>query len=282
MGKPKIAVIGCGNWGKNLVRVFSELGYLFAKCDKKFEEEVGGRYFHYKNCVTSDFVDAVAIATPSETHYEIAKAALEAGKDVFVEKPMCLRARDAYDLVEIAEKKQAILMVGHVLLYDPVIQDLKRGLDKLGKIQHIFATRLNNGRIRENESVWWSFAPHDVALVLNIMGDTPTRCEVQGDKNCCQTILSFTEKRKAYIQVSWLYPYKVHKMAVLGEKECFVYAGDWAVRRQGPGAFKEPLRLECQHFIDCIVSRGKPLTDGMAGLNVVRVLENCAHEMEGR
>ena len=280
---PRIALIGCGNWGKNIARVLAELNCLYAICDIDERKPIGfigdRKFTPYSDIImTDEKVDAVVIATPPKTHYQLAKKALDLDKDVFVEKPMCLDMGEAIELVNSAGDKKKILMVGHILLYHPHI-NMKEKLDKIGKIKYIFSIRFNNKKPNGNDGVLWNLAPHDISLILDLLGETPTTCETQGDKNCTQTILNFGDRVKAYIQTSRLYPTKKHELVVVGEKDSFVYEYNETDEQILQITDKEPLKVEMNHFLNCIKTRSKPLTDGWHGLKVLTVLKNCEMQM---
>ena len=178
-----VAVVGAGYWGRNIVRVFSELGSLFAVCDtnKEVLKGISSRYpgvkvfVSFDELLSTDEVQAVAIATPAVTHYELTKRAILAGKDVFVEKPLSLTTREGQELVDLAKEKERILMVGHILRYHPAITKLKELIDSgsLGKIRYIYSNRLNIGKLRVEENILWSFAPHDISVILHLVGEEP-------------------------------------------------------------------------------------------------------------
>jgi len=314
----RIAVIGGGYWGKNLVRNFSELGVLHAVCDsntetvQRLKELYPEAEFHNSpEAIFSDpNIEAVAIATPAESHGAMVKKALESGKDVFVEKPLCLSEKEAEQLV--AMNPERILMVGHLLWYHPAIVKLKQLIDggDLGRIQYIYSNRLNLGKIRREENILWSFAPHDISVILGLVGEMPTNVQTQGGNYLHQQIadatvslLSFPSGVKAHIFVSWLHPFKEQKLIVVGDKKMAVFNDmeskeklvlyphsiDW--KNQMPVANKaeglpvelsseEPLRAECSHFIESIQTRQLPRTDGAEGLRVLKVLQQCQSSME--
>jgi len=311
-----IAVVGSGYWGKNLVRNFYSLGSLGAIVDKdpeilsQFEE----RYTDipcFSNCdqlLNSDKfrIDGIVIATPAETHYNLAKKALLAGKHVFVEKPLALTESEGNELVQLSEKNQRSLMVGHILQYHPAILKLKELINsgQLGKIQYIYSNRLNIGKIRSEENILWSFAPHDISVMLMLLDEFPysvMSCGADyvqpGIADVTMTILDFPSGVKGHIFVSWLHPFKEQKLIVVGDKKMAVFDDvsdkklclyphtiEWYNRQ--PIAVKanpdivtldlvEPLKAECQHFIDCISNGHHPRTDGHEGLRVLRVLNAC-------
>ncbi len=313
--KKNIAIIGCGHWGKNLVRNFHELSSLFAICDvdeeklKLFKEKYSDVvvYDDFKTLFTDPKIDAVVISTPAETHYSLAKEALLSNKDVFVEKPIALNYKDGKELVSIAREKSRILMIGHILEYHPAIIKLKEIIDKgkLGKINYIYSNRLNLGKFRTEENILWSFAPHDISVILNLLGEMPEEVSAHGGNylnpnitDVTVTTMNFPSGVKAHIFVSWLHPYKEQKLIVVGDKKMVVFDDveptnklfayshkiDWIGRLPVPRPEeaqsikiekKEPLRSECEHFIDCILERKTPKTDGMNGLRVLKILEAC-------
>ena len=306
----KIAVIGCGYWGKNLVRNFRQLGVLASVCDVT----EGGRSLatqlapevkvsaSIESVLVSD-VQGVVIATPATTHYDIAKQALSAGKDVFVEKPLALTLEQASELVELASVQKKILMVGHVLEYHPAIHRLRSLVrsGELGQLRYVYTNRLSLGKIRHEENVLWSFAPHDIAVLLSLFGALPVQVSAQGgcyvqDKiaDSVHVDLQFTGEQRAHIFASWLHPFKEQRLVVVGSekmasfddvsKTLSLYNHNITMVDQRPQLHKaeamsvlfaqdEPLRLECQAFLSAVSSRVPPLTDGQSGVQVLRVLE---------
>lgn len=316
----KIAVIGCGYWGKNLVRNFAELGSLHTICDVE-EERLGHFRSQYPGAsTTTEFsgvlnteeIRGVAIATPAETHFRLAREALMAGKDVFVEKPLSLRVGEGRELVDLASQQGRILMVGHVLEYHPAITKLKEMVDagNLGKINYIYSTRLNLGKFRTEENILWSFAPHDISVILLLLNEMPTQVSAHGGTylnreiaDVTMTTMTFASGVKSHIFVSWLHPYKEQKLVIVGDKKMAVFDDvapkdklllfshriDWIERVPVPRKedaevipiFQaEPLKAECQHFLDCIESRQQPKTDGNNGLRVLHVLECFQRSLE--
>lgn len=310
-----IACIGGGYWGKNLIRNFSALGVLNAICDSDEQKlrEFRAQYpdsrtfLSYTEILQDTSIAAVAIATPAETHAMLVREALLAGKDVFVEKPLCLSVSQGKQLVELARQHQRILMVGHLLWYHPAILKLKELIDagELGRIQYVYSNRLNLGKIRREENILWSFAPHDLSVILGLLGEMPIRVQAQGGNYLHQEIadvttslLSFPSGVKAHIFVSWLHPFKEQKLVVVGDRKMAVfddvekkdklllYAHSVEWKNHVPIANKseaqavpydacEPLRAECLHFMEAIRTRMKPRTDGEEGLRVLTVLQQC-------
>ena len=309
---PKIAVIGNGYWGKNLVRVFHDLGALATVCDIR-QEVLDQVKRAYRVNVTPDISDVlndptiagVVIAAPAAQHYELAKRALLQGKDVYVEKPLALTVAQGSELVDMAKECNRILMVGHILEYHPAIRKLKRLLreGELGKILYIYSSRLNMGKLRSEENILWSFAPHDVAVILSLLGEFPESVSAQGGcylhPQIADTTLSTFQFRSgvmAHIFVSWLHPFKEQKLCVVGDRSMAVFDDvepehklvvyphhvNWvdrlpvAQKEQGQTIALpalEPLKEECRHFLECIRQRKTPLTDGESGVRVLQVLE---------
>ena len=312
--KPRVAVVGLGYWGKNLVRNFYDLGALGALCDTEQSVEASYRQQYSDVRFCSDFrsllsdpeIKAVALATPAVTHYEMAKAALEAGKDVFVEKPLAVDVRHGEKLVELAKEKNRILMVGHILQYHPAVLKLRELIRKgaLGKIDYLYSNRLNIGKIRTEENILWSFAPHDVSVMLSLLDEMPTMVSCKGGAWLSQDVVDVTLSHfdfpsgvQAHIFVSWLHPVKEQRLVVVGSEKMAVFDDtaehklvlyphkiEW--RNRMPNAVKadgeavalekrEPLRDECAHFLECVEKRTPAITDGAEGLRVLRVLDAC-------
>ena len=318
--KPKIAVVGCGYWGRNLVRNFYELGYLETICDTKESvlDEMKKKFRGVKNLKDVDLVlgdraiNGIVIATPAETHYQLAKKAITVGKDVFVEKPIALNLEEANQLVKLAEEKGSILMVGHILLYHPAVKRLKKLIDdgELGRIRYIYSNRLNMGKIRTEENILWSFAPHDISVILWLLNEIPKEVNCRGEsylnQGVADTTLSyflFKSGVSAHIHVSWLHPFKEQKLVVVGDKKMAVFDDtspkeklrlyahfvNWIDRKPivqkaeaviVPVEEKEPLKEECQHFLECILNRKSALTDGKQGLDVLKILNACQQSLE--
>ena len=315
----KIGLIGAGYWGKNLVRVFNEIKALEICCDVSEENlnKVTSLYGGLKT--TNDFddilndanIDGVVISTPAVTHYDLAKKALMSGKHVFVEKPLSLKISEAEELVNLSNEKKKILMVGHILQYHPAVIKLKELLDngELGKIQYIYSNRLNIGKIRNEENILWSFAPHDISVILMLLNEIPEKIFATGGSylqrnitDVTVTTMDFKDGVKAHIFVSWLHPFKEQKLIVVGDKKMavfddmskeklFLYPHTINWKDRIPVATKsaaeivkfddtqEPLKAECLHFLECIEKNQKPKTDGTEGLNVLRVLNSCQESL---
>ncbi len=303
-----IAVIGAGQWGINLVRNLQALGVLSHVVEKNSEivdevsKEISDVQFlnDYDPLLSSD-IDAVAIATPTITHYEIALNFLKIGKDVFIEKPMTISTKEAEELVRVAEANQRILMIGHILLYQPAIDFIKSYIDQehLGKIYHLHQERLKLGRVRTVENVVWSLGIHDIAVLLYLVGSSPKKVDFAGHCGVQKQIeddtyvhMRFDGGIMAHLHSSWIWPENKRSLKIIGEKGMLVYneieqtvvlhkkriGSDLENIDQGKEQLFEgsdqPLRLEMEHFIQCIKSREEPISNGRSGAEVIRVLES--------
>jgi UDP-2-acetamido-3-amino-2,3-dideoxy-glucuronate N-acetyltransferase len=314
----KIAVVGAGYWGKNLLRVFNELGVLYAICETNPDNPnlvlyaKKSLYTDYHELLSDSNVEAVAIAAPAAMHYEMSKKALESGKDVYVEKPLALTVREGQEIVDIAEKNKRVLMVGHILQYHPAVIKLKELISsgELGRLEYIYSNRLNIGKLRTEENILWSFAPHDISVILMLLGEEPTKVSAfggdylsKGIYDTTLTTLEFKDGVKGHIFVSWLHPYKEQKLIVVGSKamavfddvskeKLFLYPhkiewkeGKIPVAQKSefqviPVRKAEPLKEELIHFIACVKHRGKPLTDGHEGLRILKILELAENSLK--
>ena len=313
---PSIAVIGCGHWGKNLVRTFSRMKVLAMCCDDMPAGRATATELAPQATVTDDVrhvlqsdVDGVVLATPAETHYDLARAALEAGKDVFVEKPLALTYEDGAALVKLAAEKRRILMVGHVLEYHPAIVKLHQLIhaNELGKVRYISSNRLNLGKVRREENILWSFAPHDIAVILRLLHGIPLQVSAHGGSyvqpniaDVTITHMLFDNGVRAHIYVSWLHPFKEQRLVVIGSKkmasfddvtkQLTLYDQRVEVHEGNPVPIKgagelvefeneEPLWLECRAFLESIETRKPPLTDGTSGLRVLQVLQTAQRSL---
>ena len=313
--KKFLALIGYGYWGKNLARDFNSLGVLKAvsdvnyktKCEvKKISEDILFKR-NYKDLLKDPDITSVAIATPAKSHYDIVKECLIAKKNVFVEKPLCLNLNDGKKLVTLAKKNKLKLMVGHLMLYHPafikMIDIIKKG--KIGKVRYIYSNRLALGKLRKEEDVLWSFAPHDISMILQLVKEGLISVKAFGakylNKNVADTsvtLLKFKNKVKAHIFVSWLHPYKDQRLIVVGDKGMLVFSDvlenknkllfyNHKVRwvKDIPKIHKaegknikfdyilKPLTIECTAFVNWILKGKKPPSDGQEGLRVLKILE---------
>jgi len=258
-------------------------------------------------------IGAVFIALPAEMHYTAVKDALLAGKNVFVEKPLSLDQREAGELIDLSHKMKSVLMVGHLLQYHPGFVKLKEITEKgeLGKINYIYSSRLSLGKVRTRENIIWSFAPHDISMILSLANSEPSYIDASGGSYINSNIadiatirMEFESGVKSHIFVSWLYPYKRHELVVIGDKKMAVFddTKDWEdklliypheidlkgkipllVKKKASKVAiekKEPLKEECRHFIDCINNNKIPLTDGNEGLRVLKVLQYAQKSLD--
>lgn len=324
----QVAVAGVGGWGKNLVRNYSQIPQCSLKyicdLDRKKLEQLRLQLPSIK--VTTSFADlledpdlqAIIVATTAPTHYTLCKAALQAGKDVYVEKPFVLAVAQAEELIQVAQRTGRILMVGHLLKFHPVISRLKQMIDstELGDIYYIYDQRVNLGTVRGDENALWNFAPHDISIILYLMGKEPTDVAARGQSYLQPGIedvvfltLNFNGKSMAHIHVSWLDPHKIRKITVVGSKKMAVFDdmesteklkvydksaeqhaeyntfAEYITLRFGDITIPhlkidEPLKLECQHFLDCIRERKQPLSDGRDGLRVVKILDAAQRSLQ--
>ena len=318
-GNPvEIAVVGMGYWGKNLVRNFYELGALSLVCDanRSIEAHCQKNYHGVSFCseygavLSNRRITAVVLATPAVTHYEMAKAALQAGKDVFVEKPLAIEVEQGAELQRIAEVNKRVLMVGHILRYHPGVRRLQELVESgsLGQIRYLYSNRLNIGKIRTEENILWSFAPHDISVMLSLLNEFPSRVSSQGgaylNRNVSDVTVSqfdFPSGVQAHIFVSWLHPIKEQRLVVVGSEKMAVFDDtaaqklvlyphrvEWknrvptAVKAEGEVVdfdAREPLKEECRHFLSSLASRTLPITDAEEGLRVLRVLDACQRSL---
>ena len=306
-----IAVVGCGHWGKNLVRNFSELEALTAVCDpnaelaKHYADQYNVNNFSFAEIIKDKSIEGVVLAVPAPLHASLAIEAMNAGKHVYVEKPLAMNQIEARQMIDTSKDQGVQLMVGHLLQYHPVFMAV-RGLvasGKLGGLSYIYSNRLSFGKVRSEEDVIWSFAPHDISMILSLTGEEPELVRTESasilQSNIADTAtmhMKFKSGLKAYISVSWLHPYKEQKLVVIGESAMVVFddTQPWeqklALYRHNidltgdtPNLGKsdveyidvaqsEPLKNECQHFIDVVNGCLMPLTDGDEGLRVLNVL----------
>lgn len=324
-----IGQIGAGNWGRNLLRNFADLGNCKVKicCDQsgKVLENIEQQY-NNKIKTTSSFddllndsdIDAIVIATLPDTHAQFAIKALSCGKHVFIEKPLALNIDDAENMIKTAEKNKRLLMIGHLLLYHPAVRKIKDYIDKgqLGDIRYLYSTRVNLGSVREVENALWSLTAHDISVAMYLLGRSPVEVVATGNAYLRENVqdvvfinLSFANNVMVHIHASWLDPHKMRKFTVVGSKKMVVFDDmqsaeklriydkgyDWQKNagtydtfltlREGDISIPridmvEPLKLECQHFVDCIINKKNPFTDGRNGLDVLRVLKAAQESLE--
>lgn len=318
--KTRICVVGCGHWGKNLVRNFHEIGALSGFFDgdrerlKAFASQYPGTrpYTGFDELLRDPQVQGVALATPAEEHARMAIAALKAGKDVFVEKPMALTPEEGEAILQTAQATGQLVMVGHLLLYHPAIRTIEALLasGELGRLEYIYSNRLSMGKIRSEENALWSFAPHDISVILQLTRYLPVQVSATGgaylQPNIADVTVSdllFDHGTRAHIFVSWLHPYKEQRLVVIGSKKMVVFEEtkptdklliyDKQIARNGNGfeakqskatalsySSEEPLRIECEHFVECIHTRQQPRTPAEDGLRVLQVLQACQRSLQ--
>jgi len=319
-----LAIVGCGRWGTNHVKtagkVFGEgLKYVCDLDPKNLErvKEISGGtkcVTHLEEVLKDPEIHAVVIATPAETHYALARQCLEANKNVLVEKPMALFSYQARELDHLATERKRILMVGHLLLYHPAIRKIKQLIQDgtVGKLQYIYSNRLNLGTVRKEENILWSFAPHDISVLQYLIEEDPIEIDAKGGiflqpgiHDVTLTILRYPRNIHAHIHVSWLHPFKEHRLVVIGDKSMVVFEDskkqhklllypkgiDW-VRGEPQKrdadyqvvdySHEEPLQLELEHFIQCVKTGTPPLADGKNGIKVLEILEQAQARLESK
>jgi UDP-2-acetamido-3-amino-2,3-dideoxy-glucuronate N-acetyltransferase len=306
-----VAVVGCGAWGKNHVRTHATLGSLVAVVDPDpavaaaQAERYGVAAREFADVLADPDVHAVVLAAPAADHARLAIAALEAGKHVFVEKPLALTVPDAEAVLAAAGAAERTLMVGHLLQYHSAFLTLRSLVaeGRLGTLRYLYSNRLNLGQFRQEENSLWSFAPHDLSMLLSLVGAEPTEVWATGASylsagvaDVTTTHLDFPDGIRAHVHVSWLHPFKEQRLVVVGSDAMAVFDDtrgwedklvlfdhgvDWTDGRPRPARAEgqpvaleptEPLRMECEHFLDCVASGDTPRTDGHEGLRVLRVL----------
>jgi predicted dehydrogenase len=312
----RLSILGAGNWGKNHVRVFCELlsneNVIVCDPDESRREAMLANYpgIGVSPAPVYEGVDGVVIATPAVTHFDLAREALLAGKHVLVEKPITLRSREAEELVDIAKHEERILMVDHLLEYHPAVRKLRDLVDKgeLGKLFHLTSQRLNLGVIRSEENALWSLAPHDISVILYLLGEEPVEVAAHGAaylqpgiEDICYLTMRFASGALGHVHVSWLDPIKTRRLSAVGERKMAVYddmqeeklvlLDQYAELVQG--TFKprrgeaepvsiplgEPLRNMAEAFIESVRTGVAPMSDGLDGLRVVRVLQAAQRSM---
>jgi UDP-2-acetamido-3-amino-2,3-dideoxy-glucuronate N-acetyltransferase len=314
-GRRRVAVIGTGSWGRELVRTFAELGALRAVCDSdpaRLAVQPNGTVKHYgrvEDCLRDTDVSAVAIATPAVSHFELVRSALQAGKDVFVEKPLALTVRDGQELVRHATNSNRILMVGNVLRFHPAVGKLKDMIDAgvLGRVEYICSSRPSIDRLRAEENILWSFGPHEVSVILGLLGELPTAASCQGGDYVGRGVSDVTISQfqfaggvRAQVFVSQLRPLKEQRLVVVGSEKMAVFdesapdrlvtypRRDWKypvpTAEEAPGepvpiVVTEPMKTECEAFLASLDSRLPPAGDGSEEIQVLEVLDACERSL---
>ena len=321
MKEIKLAIMGAGRWGINHVKTAHELlkGNLKIVCDidKKKEKEVklisqSIKFDTDLNLVFDDKeINTVIVATPAETHFELAKKSLIKNKNVLVEKPITLLTAEAEELIELSHQQQKKLMVGHVLLYHPAINKLKNMITDgtIGKVQYIYSNRLNLGSVRSEENILWSFAPHDISIIQYLLEHKPINIDAYGAsflqnkiEDTTLTYLRYPDNIHAHIFVSWLHPFKEHRLVVIGNKGMIVFEDSLSQDKlkfypkgftkinqmltKFEGDFEtinfgnhSPLMEEQRHFFNCIINNKEPLTNGNHALDVLKILEEAQKKL---
>jgi predicted dehydrogenase len=323
VARPRIGQAGLGQWGKNLVRNFDELADLRWLCDvdERRRTEFAHRYptarvtGDFDELLADDTLDAVVVATPVPTHYDLARRALEADRHVFVEKPPAMRGAEMEELCELAEERRRVLMPGHLLLYHPGVKKLKELVDagELGDVLCIYGNRQNLGTIRTNENALWSLGVHDLSVLLYLVDEEPSELWAHGNaflnpgvEDVVFCYLRFPSGKIAHMHLSWLDPHKIRRITVVGrdkmavfddmelERKVTIYDkapeqptrthGEWQTRTGDIYSPKipntEPLRLECEHFLQLVRGEGDPLRPARDGVVVVRALEQLQASLE--
>ncbi len=311
-----IAVVGCGHWGKNLIRNFSELGVLYAVCDenKELADKFADLYkvdnLNFNEIINNESIQGVVIAAPAVLHAQLAIKALSAKKHVYVEKPLAMNEQEAENILTAAASNKVMIMVGHLLQYHPIFIKAKTIVEsgKLGKLNYIHSNRLSFGKVRFEEDVIWSFAPHDISMILSLAKEdikevkTESSCILQKNIADIAAIhMLFKSGLKAQISVSWIHPFKEHKLVIIGENGSIIFDDTMSwnkklayfnhnidLKGKIPQLNKseveyieikesEPLKNECQHFVDVVNGNAQPITDGEEGLRVLRVITAASY-----
>lgn len=323
-----VGLVGVGGWGKNLARNYGQIPGARLKyvCDLDEDklDEIQEQFSAEETTTSFDDLtadpdlEAVIIATNGPTHYELCRQALLAGKDVYVEKPFVLSAKDAEELIDLAAQRERVLMVGHLLEYHPVVRKLKEMIDsgEFGEIRYIYSQRLNLGTVRKDENALWNFAPHDISVILYLLGLSPSDVSARGQSYLQPGVedvvflsINFKGKAMGHVHVSWLDPHKTRRITIVGSKRMAVFDdlepneklkiydkgaeintdydtfAEYVGLRFGDITLPyirvgEPLRTECEHFLSCVRERTTPLSDGLDGLRVVRVLEAAEKSLQ--
>jgi predicted dehydrogenase len=290
-----IGVVGAASWGRNVVRAFASTrgADLRGVCDLRPEllarvatQHPGVRVTpSYDDLLGDPEIGAIALAVDSGSHHRLARRALESGRHVFVEKPLALTVPDSEELCDVAERNGRTLMVGHLLLYHPGVVVAKQSIDggELGQVRYLHSERVNAGVVRANENAWWSLAPHDIAVAMFLLGSAPVTVSATGScflqttrgiEDIAFATLGWGDGRVAHIHVSWIDTEKKRTLTIVGSRASLTVDGATPLARH-----EEPLRIECEHFVDCVRTGQRPRSDGIQGLAVVRVLEAGARSM---
>ena len=324
----EVAVVGVGGWGKNLARNYSQIAHAklryICDLDQKKLDQMKPQYPETRftrdldEVLQDPHVHAVVIATTGPSHFPLGKRALEAGKDVYIEKPFTLEIGHAEELIALAEKNRRILMVGHLLEYHPVVTRLKEMIsrEELGRLYYIYSQRVNLGTVRTDENALWNFAPHDISVIMFLLGAAPTDVAARGQSYLQKDVedvvfltMNFGGRAMAHVHVSWLDPHKIRKLTLVGDRKMAVFddlEANEKLRVYDKGAqlnqdyntfaeyvglrfgditmpyikVGEPLQIECRHFLECVRTRRTPVSDGQDGLRVVKVLDAAQRSLK--
>jgi len=327
----RMALVGLGYWGPNHLKTYYQMESvkIMKVCDLRPDrwEKIKAKYpdLTYVNnldsVLTDQEIEAVAVVTDVETHFKITKKCLEAGKHVFVEKPIAQSSREVEELIRLAESQKKVLMVGHLLEYHPAVRELKELMrrNELGKILYGYSVRVNLGKVRSRENALWSLAPHDISVLLYLLGLEPDSVTAvgksflrKGVEDLVFVTLQFPDGIFAHLHLSWLDPHKIRKITIVGDKKMCVFDDmepvnklkifhNEAIRQEKFDFYDEeyvklkeggvdypilpktsPLRLECEHFVNCVLEGKTPLSDGRDGLRVIKVIERIQQALDKR
>ncbi len=316
--KSNIAVVGCGYWGKNFVRNFYELDSLYCICEpnqeiaQQFTESLDVKNYTFEQILNDANIQGVVLAVPAEHHSKLALDVMSSKKHVFVEKPLAMNINEAHTMIDSSKKNGVNLMVGHLLHYHPAFIEAKKLCvnGKIGKIKQIISNRMSLGKIRSEEDVLWSFAPHDISMILSLIKEKIELIHATGNQilqddisDIAHVEILFKDGSQARVSVSWLHPFKEQKLTIIGESGMIVFddTNDWdtklsivdfiidkssknikATRNNKYISIKEtePLKEECKHFINLINNKVDNITDGYEGLNVLKVLKSATDSLK--
>ena len=315
--KKNIAVVGCGYWGKNLVRNFSELGALYSVCDvnsetaNNYANQYKVKNLTFNEIINDENIEGVVLTVPAKLHTSMAIEVMNKGKHIFVEKPLALNEIDAKLMIEIAKENNVQLMVGHLLHYHPIFKEIKKIVKEgqIGKLEHIQSNRLSFGKFRTEEDIVWSFAPHDISMILSLANEEPSivKCNSksiikENHADIANIYMEFPSGLKSNISVSWINPNKEVKLVLTGSSAVLIFddLSPWdkklsiySYTLEGSKKFltlkkfnekfikieeEEPLKNECQYFIDVVERDIKPLTDANEAFKVTKVLSTASNK----
>ena len=318
--RPRVCVVGAGYWGKNHIRTLKDLNALGAIVEPNLDnlKSIISKYPDVKifksidDALEDPNLNAYTIATPAETHFEIAKKIISSKKNILIEKPFTLNIKDAKDLVHLSNTNSTTLMVGHLMLFHPAIIKIKSMIDegKIGKVQYLYSNRLNYGKVRTEEDAFWSLAPHDISIFQYITNEFPSEILAHGSKIlqkriCDSTITKLKYKNgiEGHIFVSWLHPFKEHRLVIIGSEAMITFedsveekplklfskryemAGANPIKHDGPVEaieynMREPLREELAYFLALKNGKNPHIADGKHALDVIKILVEASNQLE--